>query len=408
MIFLLIDNYLDDIEYEFDTVITSKIYLVVYFSSMAAMIHLGKLEDFYLNLFISIILIIIFVRDRVDYRKKAIFITMFSLISIAFNFLQISLYDIYGIKHMIFISNRLLLFGGVIFLNIFIQVSIKILMPYFNFLRYNISFSKAYILIVLASILIIFGFYIIYPFINSGLIKIIEMLVLVELVNTLYIMNYLIIIFHVSYNMKIINDTEIRVHYYNYSLTQFRDNIRALRKIRHDMRNHIIVLYSLVKNQKYDEFFSYVEQLNSNHALALSTILITNIPAMDIIIDNKIREAKNLGIKVELKIHIPYDIRVDEFDLVTIIGNVLDNAIHAASKLEVYDKYILFSIKLINDNVIIIDVHNTYENKNKGGKIRFGLGLENVRETVNKYNGFMHISNEDKLFKLRVIIYNGI
>lgn len=406
MIFLSVDNYLDDIESEFDSIVTPKIYMVTYFSSIAAMVHLGKMDQFYINLIIFLVMSLIVIKHSVNYKSKLLFMIMFSLISISFHVIQVFLYDIYGIIQMVFIGSRLVLIGGVIFLNIFIQVIMRIIIPYFNFLNYNINFRKTYLIIVISSILIIFLFYAPYPFVSSGFGKIIEILTLIGIINTVYIMNYLIIILQMNYNKKIINDTEIRVQHYNYSLRQFKDNLRMLRKMRHDMKNHIIVLYSLVKNNKYEEFFRYVDQINLNHKLVLTNALITSIPAVDIIIDNKLTEARNIGTKVDLKTHLPYDIRIDEFDMVTIIGNILDNSIHAISELDVSDRYILFSIKVINDNAIIIDVHNTYKDKNTGDKVKFGTGLENVQEVVNKYNGFMHILKEEKLFKIRVMLYN--
>ncbi len=92
---------------------------------------------------------------------------------------------------------------------------------------------------------------------------------------------------------------------------------------------------------------------------------ITGSPVIDSIIDSKLTEAKNLGIKVNIKSYMHIDMIMDEFDLVTILGNILDNGISATMRLKKEDRYIYFSIKCRKEGTIIIEMHNTYDSNLK-------------------------------------------
>lgn len=89
----------------------------------------------------------------------------------------------------------------------------------------------------------------------------------------------------------------------------------------------------------------------------------------------------------------------------TIISNLLNNAIEACEKIQEDKRIIEFKIAGYNSQ-IFISVCNSYDMESiinqkqkfittKEDKLNHGIGLENVRRTVKKYDGDMRISQEN-------------
>ena len=92
----------------------------------------------------------------------------------------------------------------------------------------------------------------------------------------------------------------------------------------------------------------------------------------------------------------------------TIISNLLNNVIEACEKIQEDKRIIEFEIVGYNSQ-IFISVCNSYDMESiinqkqkfittKEDKLNHGIGLENVRRTVKKYDGDMRISQENERF----------
>jgi sensor histidine kinase regulating citrate/malate metabolism len=99
--------------------------------------------------------------------------------------------------------------------------------------------------------------------------------------------------------------------------------------------------------------------------------------------------------------------------MTTILGNLIDNAIGATKNLD-KNRSINLLIKY-NKGRIIIKMKNPYigEIKYKNDTIvtsnadkdNHGIGLLNVKSTVEKYNGIMNIEHSANMFSVAVLIY---
>ena len=98
----------------------------------------------------------------------------------------------------------------------------------------------------------------------------------------------------------------------------------------------------------------------------------------------------------------------------TIISNLLNNAIEACEKIQEDKRIIEFEIAGYNSQ-IFISVRNSYDMESiinqkqkfittKEDKLNHGIGLENVRRTVKKYDGDMRISQENERFIVTINI----
>jgi sensor histidine kinase regulating citrate/malate metabolism len=120
---------------------------------------------------------------------------------------------------------------------------------------------------------------------------------------------------------------------------------------------------------------------------------------------------KNIDFKTDLII--PENIGINSLDLCIVLGNSLENAIEACEQLtDSQDKYIELIAKIIGTHIVLQITNSFYgdivktDNKirsSKGG-ISHGIGLTNIRETANKYNGNVEIKYSENIFEITIIM----
>lgn len=190
---------------------------------------------------------------------------------------------------------------------------------------------------------------------------------------------------------------------------QYADNIRVQEKeihtIRHDLKNNLFVLDTLLNNQKYKEARKYIDRYLEQEAL-LGGNITTNNETVNAIINTKIVYAKSIGIHVTLEYcrNIP---PINDIDLCNILGNLLDNAIEACCRCQIQEKTIGIQIAL-DDRIFTISIKNTIDSSvlekntrlftSKKEKSRHGFGISSVKETVEKYEGTLDIFEKEHMF----------
>ena len=101
----------------------------------------------------------------------------------------------------------------------------------------------------------------------------------------------------------------------------------------------------MMKSKKYNEVLMNIEaelMLFADKAFYLNTG--NNI--VDIIINSKMNIAQSYGITITVNAKITNEIKIDDIDLSVILGNLIDNAIEAATK-ENEEKYVHIQISQI-------------------------------------------------------------
>ena len=185
----------------------------------------------------------------------------------------------------------------------------------------------------------------------------------------------------------------------NYTAT-IENLLDEMQKSRHDYKNMILSMRDFVEEKRFDELEQYfgeeilksetLEKISKN--IYLSTKKIKQLPLKSLI-NAKLNEAMNGGIKVEITIFFEIDITsVPTLDLCRIIGNLLDNAVEAAS---LSDNKVISLVMLENDNQYSITLCNSFSGKidmskiwKKGysskGKNR-GQGLPIVKKLIDSH-----------------------
>lgn len=185
------------------------------------------------------------------------------------------------------------------------------------------------------------------------------------------------------------------------------------RRFREDMSNHMRRLSELLSKEQYEEFDRYLDKLDME-LHSFSNVVTVNNGIVDAILNRYYAQAKECGVTMTVKGRMPDECYIDTYDLCCIFTNVISNALEAA--LDSDEKVMSIDCRYTPKNIIIV-ARNSYKGKRsvENGKIKtrksdmsyHGLGMENIRDSVAKYNGTVDIEVRGHEFIMTVLMAYG-
>ncbi|MDD3338933.1 MAG: GHKL domain-containing protein [Lachnospiraceae bacterium] len=187
--------------------------------------------------------------------------------------------------------------------------------------------------------------------------------------------------------------------------------LEETRRTRHDMKNQIMYIQSLLMNEQIEKAQEFLNELmetklNSQTEIAKSGNLI-----VDSILNNKYAVAKSKNISMSVDLRIQPALQYKASDLCIVIGNLVENALEAAEKVE--DKReINIQMREVHKK-LFLKIQNTYNGTckkmadglletTKANALNHGIGLSSVRKIVNRNNGIMNIDMENGWFCISI------
>lgn len=215
-----------------------------------------------------------------------------------------------------------------------------------------------------------------------------------------------------EYKFKII-DTQVELQRQNYK--NLHKSIENNYAFKHDIRHHVLVVKSMIDAKKYIAASEYIGKFTENEISENVDILCKNF-TVDSILKYYMSIAMKSDIEFKVDLNIPEDINIDKLDLSIVIGNCIKNAIEACDNItDNRKKYIDIKAE-IKGFQLIIKIKNSFNGQViKDGKViktskngeGHGIGLSNIRNVTEKYNGYLNIKHNDKEFEVDIIMnYN--
>lgn len=191
------------------------------------------------------------------------------------------------------------------------------------------------------------------------------------------------------------------------------ENLEKQRKRTHEYKNQIAAISALAAGQRFQELKEYVVKIDAALKFNMDAIDTNNV-IVNAILNTKYHEAVSKGIVVVLKVNDLSKLNLREEDIVVILSNLLNNALEACVGSE--DKVIWVKFVLEGEQ-IVISVKNSIGNEPvvQNGefittKVRdtgeHGMGIQNVVETVEKYDGRYVIDYDKEEFQFSILIPN--
>ncbi|KKX53288.1 MULTISPECIES: sensor histidine kinase [Brevibacillus] len=191
----------------------------------------------------------------------------------------------------------------------------------------------------------------------------------------------------------------------------------AVRSIKHDALNHFTVILGFLRMGDTEKVMEYVQGLvKESRDLIDITEGVKNKTVSALLYGKKTRMAKE-GIDFQVKIspRAPQFEGWKDIDTVRVLGNLLDNAIGAATKMPMGERYIRMEWNLRGSEEYLY-VENSgptipeedmphlfnlgYSTKEEGG----GIGLPVVKSVVAKYRGSLEVFSKSDITRFTVIV----
>lgn len=183
---------------------------------------------------------------------------------------------------------------------------------------------------------------------------------------------------------------------------KLEQNYQASRKIVHDMKNHMQAMMKLYEEGQTEEAHSY--GLEVFHLLnQTGHVWYTENRMLNIILNEKLSEEKMKEVVLTLDIEEHSLDGIREIDLTTIFANLLDNAIEALGVQEEHDKFLKIYVGRVRD-FLMIELSNSKGRRRKKKENHQGLGLKNIKEAIDKYEGTCTIEENEKQYRVILMI----
>ncbi len=200
---------------------------------------------------------------------------------------------------------------------------------------------------------------------------------------------------------------EIEYKYYS----NLKDNQEKVKRLYHDIKNHIACIEG--NNKEAGIRKKYIDSLNLEID-RLNLGFNTGNEVLDVILNNKREKCVHNNISLKVFIDFSKVNFIEYFDICTIFANCIDNAIEACKKVKNnHNRYISIKGVCVN-NFYVIKIENSKTNKikklngdfltDKKDKFLHGIGIKNIKLSVEKYNGEIIIEHLDDKFILKMLI----
>lgn len=186
-------------------------------------------------------------------------------------------------------------------------------------------------------------------------------------------------------------------------------------RLYHDMNHHLQMIYHLAKKNKIPEIAQYVSSVSAP-INELSDTTWSGVDIVDAILNHTVLDAQRQGIEIEVNAEFPKDCNITSDDLCVILFNLLDNAMEASRRfmrqtktpprIEVTLRRIhqFLIIKIQNPCVPPRKLFGVFPTTKTDAR-HHGIGLHNVREKVEKYNGSLEIDVKDDIFTVTAMLF---
>ena len=227
-------------------------------------------------------------------------------------------------------------------------------------------------------------------------------------VTMINITNYLLI-------EKIRNINELRNNYQNMEqqmrfqrekYVQLGSYYKSTRSILHDMKNHYFAIEKYIENEEYDRLQDYMKEAIQKMESCYAGVNTGNL-VIDAFLNHfkMLSETEHITFCEDVSI-IPDKVPLSDYDLCVVIGNLMDNAYNAVSKVSDREKIVNIHISMNDSDSFIIFIKNTYDSNamiHKSDDYEHGYGLSNIEKIVNNYHGVMQYQNDD-YFAVTIVI----
>lgn len=185
------------------------------------------------------------------------------------------------------------------------------------------------------------------------------------------------------------------------------------RKFRHDVANHLQTVEGLLELSKLrtQDTMHYANTLRKQ-CERLYTVRYCNNQLINTVIENKVQKCEKNNIRIEIDMDDISLGKIEEFDFLSVLFNLLDNAIEGCLEVkDLEERRIQFVCFNVAGQIGLVITNNTSsEPVIRRGKListkkhqqYHGVGMQIVEENVRKYHGMSSVKFENQKFTVSI------
>jgi signal transduction histidine kinase len=192
--------------------------------------------------------------------------------------------------------------------------------------------------------------------------------------------------------------------------------VRRQRELIHDMRHHLVALAALAESGDRAAIGDYLRPLLERYGAPGPARYCEN-KAVNAILGGYIAMAEEKGIAVSVELDLPAAIGIDEYDLCTLFGNAIENAIEGCERIApgselASSKYISLKSRSGSGRLVARIENSCSPSLRKEGEgfssskgSLGGVGISSMRSVVERHRGYLGLEQRGSLFVLSAVLY---
>ena len=198
---------------------------------------------------------------------------------------------------------------------------------------------------------------------------------------------------------------QIRTELLQAQVTAQAKESELVKQNRHDMRHHYQMLLSLAKDGELEEIKDYLIRQNESIE-TMTTGRFCENETVNNILKVYHKKASVEGIKTQIVAAVKPELTIPAPDLVQIVANVLENALHGATQSKKSNAFINVSIKHKSERLVLICENSCIGDLNflEMPSEMHGIGIHSIITTAEKHNGMYNFTAQNGIFTAKIII----
>lgn len=190
-----------------------------------------------------------------------------------------------------------------------------------------------------------------------------------------------------------------------------QEHMRQTAGLRHDFRHSVRLLTSLAEKGDIGSIRTHLAEYEARLAEYPPVNYCANA-ALNALFGYYHEIAVSAGIDTDWHIELPEPLPTTELDMVSLFGNLMENAIEGCRTVQSGRRYFCLAAEIRHGNRLYIVSTNCFDGKVRKGKDGYrstkhsgnGVGLAAIAATAEKYGGSAQASNSDTEFFVDVVI----
>lgn len=188
-----------------------------------------------------------------------------------------------------------------------------------------------------------------------------------------------------------------------HTLEILKENDETIRRMRHDMKNHMLAIQTMIGNGENEQASAYIDEFL--HRSAPTQLRIQTGRAMlDALINEKLGAAAQQGIAVSVVMDFRAGSFIPDFELCMLMGNALDNAVEACLLvppeqhrfIEIKGGVVAnqLTVRVVNSCIPHAAEHAQWLRTTKKDSQEHGYGISIIRSTLHQFDGILQIQTD--------------